>query len=174
MKDEAPKTQALAGAVRTEESGYGRRLQDKLRRYGRHLSQELIGQIRYVYEAFCDPATPAAAKMIVAGALAYFLLPADALPDILPMLGFTDDAAVIGLALGKLREILRAHGGAERRAAAPTPDLEALQLKLAEAHRDLAQLEREAVKWRRVATAGITLTIILSVLYVLTLLSRSN
>lgn len=173
MKDKALATRALAGTACAGEAGYGRRLRDKLRRHGRHLSQELIGQIRFVYEAFCDPATPAAAKMIVAGALAYFLLPADALPDFLPMLGFTDDAAVIGLALGKLREILREHGRAVKRAAAPTPDLEALQLKLAEARRDLAQLEREAVKWRRVATAGITLTIILSVLYVLTLLSRS-
>ena len=32
-------------------------------------------------------------------ALGYFVLPLDALPDVMPLLGFTDDAAVIAAAL---------------------------------------------------------------------------
>jgi uncharacterized membrane protein YkvA (DUF1232 family) len=42
-----------------------------------------------------DPATPTAAKGMMFAALAYFVLPTDAIPDVLPALGFTDDAAVI-------------------------------------------------------------------------------
>ena len=42
-----------------------------------------------------DPTTPTAAKGMVMAALAYFVLPTDAIPDVLPVLGFTDDAAVI-------------------------------------------------------------------------------
>jgi uncharacterized membrane protein YkvA (DUF1232 family) len=42
-----------------------------------------------------DPATPVAAKGMMMAALAYFVLPTDVIPDMLPALGLTDDAAVI-------------------------------------------------------------------------------
>lgn len=42
-----------------------------------------------------DPETPASAKAMVLAALAYFVVPADAIPDVLPVIGYTDDAAVI-------------------------------------------------------------------------------
>jgi len=50
---------------------------------------------------FCarDPATPRRVRMTLLAALGYFVLPLDALPDIMPLLGFTDDAAVIAAAL---------------------------------------------------------------------------
>jgi uncharacterized membrane protein YkvA (DUF1232 family) len=41
-----------------------------------------------------DPETPTAAKGLMLAALAYFVLPTDAIPDILAGIGFTDDAAV--------------------------------------------------------------------------------
>jgi len=46
---------------------------------------------------FCaiDKETPATTKGILLAALAYFVLPTDAIPDLLPGLGFTDDAAVL-------------------------------------------------------------------------------
>jgi uncharacterized membrane protein YkvA (DUF1232 family) len=37
---------------------------------------------------------------VLLAALAYFLLPADAVPDIVAAIGFTDDAAVIAAVLG--------------------------------------------------------------------------
>lgn len=46
-----------------------------------------------------DPATPRRVRMTLLAALGYFVLPVDALPDIMPILGFTDDAAVIAAAL---------------------------------------------------------------------------
>lgn len=49
-----------------------------------------------------DPETPMAAKSMLMGALAYFVLPTDAIPDILAGVGFTDDAAVIAAVLGIL------------------------------------------------------------------------
>ena len=45
------------------------------------------------YCAF-DRATPLRAKGILLGALAYFVLPVDAIPDFIAGLGYTDDAAV--------------------------------------------------------------------------------
>src|SRR6185312_3950291 len=51
---------------------------------------------------FCavDPATPSRVRGILLAALAYFVLPFDAIPDFLAGFGFTDDAAVLATALG--------------------------------------------------------------------------
>jgi len=50
------------------------------------------------YCAF-DRATPLQVRATLIGALAYFVLPLDAIPDVLPVLGFTDDAAVLATAI---------------------------------------------------------------------------
>ena len=55
-----------------------------------------------VYYAARDPETPLAAKGVMMGALAYFVLPLDAIPDILAGIGFTDDAAVITAVIATL------------------------------------------------------------------------
>lgn len=60
------------------------------------------GQALSVWFAARDPETPAAAKGIMLGALAYFVLPIDAIPDIFAGIGFTDDAAVIAALLATL------------------------------------------------------------------------
>jgi uncharacterized membrane protein YkvA (DUF1232 family) len=51
------------------------------------------------YYAAFDRGTPMQVKAALVGALAYFVLPADAMPDILPLLGYTDDALVLVTAL---------------------------------------------------------------------------
>ena len=50
---------------------------------------------------FCamDPATPARVRGILIGALAYFVLPLDVVPDALLGIGFTDDAGVLTAAI---------------------------------------------------------------------------
>ncbi len=50
------------------------------------------------YCAF-DRDTPLQVKAALLGALAYFVLPFDVIPDMLPVLGFADDAAVRATAL---------------------------------------------------------------------------
>jgi uncharacterized membrane protein YkvA (DUF1232 family) len=50
------------------------------------------------YCAF-DRATPLQVKAALVGALAYFVLPFDVIPDVLPVIGFTDDAAVLATAI---------------------------------------------------------------------------
>jgi len=59
-------------------------------------------QLLSVWFAARDPETPAAAKGIMVGALAYFVLPTDAIPDVFAGIGFTDDAAVIAAVLATL------------------------------------------------------------------------
>jgi uncharacterized membrane protein YkvA (DUF1232 family) len=50
------------------------------------------------YCAF-DKQTPRQVQVALLGAVAYFILPFDFVPDVLPMLGFTDDAAVLATAI---------------------------------------------------------------------------
>ncbi len=58
------------------------------------------------YCAF-DRATPLQVKGTLIAAIAYFVLPFDAVPDMLPVLGFTDDAAVLMTALKLVSSHLR-------------------------------------------------------------------
>jgi uncharacterized membrane protein YkvA (DUF1232 family) len=58
------------------------------------------------YCAF-DRATPLRAKGILLGALAYFVLPVDAIPDFILGLGFTDDMAVLFAAISMIRTYLK-------------------------------------------------------------------
>ena len=50
------------------------------------------------YCAF-DSQTPRHVQAALLGAIAYFILPFDFIPDMLPVLGFTDDAAVLATAI---------------------------------------------------------------------------
>jgi uncharacterized membrane protein YkvA (DUF1232 family) len=64
--------------------------------------RQLVSQLPFAedlvtahYCAF-DRQTPGHVKAALIGALAYFVLPTDAVPDVLPLIGYTDDAAVLG------------------------------------------------------------------------------
>jgi uncharacterized membrane protein YkvA (DUF1232 family) len=65
------------------------------------------------YCAF-DRKTPRHVRTTLLGALAYFVLPADVVPDVLPVLGFTDDAALLATAI----RLVSSHITPEHRAAA--------------------------------------------------------
>lgn len=54
-----------------------------------------------------DPATPMKVRMILFGALGYFILPLDAISDFLPLVGFTDDIAVLTLALATVATAIK-------------------------------------------------------------------
>jgi len=65
------------------------------------------------YCAF-DRQTPRHVQAALLGAIAYFILPFDIIPDMLPVLGFTDDAAVLATAI----RLVAAHILPEHREAA--------------------------------------------------------
>lgn len=67
------------------------------------------------YCAF-DRQTPTRVRVILLGALAYFVMPVDAVPDLLPMLGYADDAAILAAALKAVTDSIRPeHRDAARR-----------------------------------------------------------
>jgi uncharacterized membrane protein YkvA (DUF1232 family) len=66
------------------------------------------------YCAF-DKNTPLPVKVTLLGAIAYFVLPMDAIPDFIPVIGYTDDAAVLAAAIKVVSDhITPAHRQAAR------------------------------------------------------------
>jgi uncharacterized membrane protein YkvA (DUF1232 family) len=95
-----PFTKAEMEAVRKatrDEEGLKRRFWDKLKRVAGKVpfAEDLVAAF------FCatDPSTPSRVRLILLGAIAYFVFPADAVTDLLPLFGFADDAAVLAAAI---------------------------------------------------------------------------
>jgi len=111
MSDPADKYSAEALRIdpikmRSDADLVRRRFWDKLRSsLARIPFADRVIAARY---AATDPATPLRDKAVLLGALAYFIMPVDAVPDFVTLLGFTDDLAVLTLALrtaaGSIRE----------------------------------------------------------------------
>lgn len=73
---------------------------DKVKHFALAAGREVIEKALWLYYAFQKPETPAWAKAVIAGALAYFILPMDAIPDVIPVAGYTDDLGALASALG--------------------------------------------------------------------------
>jgi uncharacterized membrane protein YkvA (DUF1232 family) len=71
---------------------------EKVKTYAVAAGKETIKTSLKLYYALQDNDTPAWAKTIIIGSLAYFIAPADAVPDLLPG-GYVDDlGALVGAA----------------------------------------------------------------------------
>lgn len=72
-------------------------------------TRRTLGRVPFTEEAVAafhcatDSATPLPIRATLFGALAYFVLPFDAVPDLLVGMGFTDDAAVLAAAFAAAR-----------------------------------------------------------------------
>lgn len=78
-----------------------------------------MDEVVAAYYCALDKNTPLRAKGILLAALGYFILPADAIPDFVFGLGFTDDIAVLTAAITAVRAHLTpAHRLAAREALA--------------------------------------------------------
>jgi len=61
----------------------------------RFLGRELTEKALVLIYALCDERTPAWARTVIFGALAYLLNPLDACPDPIPFVGLADDMAAL-------------------------------------------------------------------------------
>jgi uncharacterized membrane protein YkvA (DUF1232 family) len=104
------------GASRWRNARHADRVRREFWRQARRVAARLpfAQDLLAAYYCAFDRATPVQVKAALVGALAYFVLPLDAVPDVLPGVGFTDDAAVL---LAALRTVA-GHVGPEHHAAA--------------------------------------------------------
>lgn len=74
----------------------------KVGKHGRKMGRPLLERVLVLFYALVNPRMPDTARLWVVGALLYLILPADAVPDFLVPLGYTDDMSVILAALSKV------------------------------------------------------------------------
>jgi uncharacterized membrane protein YkvA (DUF1232 family) len=92
MKDEAMQDYARKYSDKS--------LWEKVRGFAVKAGREVIEKTLVLYYCFQDSDTPKWAKTVITGALGYFIVPLDAIPDITPIVGFTDDLGALAMALG--------------------------------------------------------------------------
>jgi len=72
---------------------------EKLQKYSRELGIRAIYSSLLLYYTYQEDETPGWARKIVLGAIAYLINPFDAIPDLSPLVGYTDDLGILGFAL---------------------------------------------------------------------------
>ena len=90
--DEQLKTSAYRDAY--SESSFWEKSRSTLKSAGR----EVIEKALILYFVLQDKETPMMAKATIIGALGYFISPLDGIPDITPLIGYSDDASVLAAA----------------------------------------------------------------------------
>jgi uncharacterized membrane protein YkvA (DUF1232 family) len=73
---------------------------EKSKRVGKVVGRETLEKAFSLYYAMRDADTPAWAKTTIIAALGYFIVPLDAIVDVVPGAGYADDLGVLIFALG--------------------------------------------------------------------------
>lgn len=71
----------------------------KLKKFAKKAGSSVVYAVLLLYFTLQKPEVPMKAKTIIIGALGYFILPVDLIPDIAVGVGFTDDLGALGVAL---------------------------------------------------------------------------
>lgn len=107
--------------ARTDEKRVREGFLNKVRSFASKIP--FIEDVVAAYYCALDPATPSRTRYILFGALAYFVLPLDWVPDFLLGFGLTDDIAVLTAAISAIRSNLsEAHYISARRVLALDDD----------------------------------------------------
>jgi uncharacterized membrane protein YkvA (DUF1232 family) len=91
---------AIEGALEENVGHYSEEdFWDKVSHSARRAGKKTLAPALKMYYSAQDPNTPLWAKTTIYGALGYFISPIDAIPDLTPFLGYTDDMGVLAGAL---------------------------------------------------------------------------
>lgn len=72
---------------------------NKIKKYGKTAGAKVVYSSLKLYYASVSKGTPVGIKALIYGALGYFIFPVDLVPDIIPVVGFTDDLVALGTAI---------------------------------------------------------------------------
>lgn len=71
----------------------------KIKNYAKKAGLKTVYTCLLLFYAYRRSETPSWAKNIIIGTLGYFLAPIDAIPDLSPIIGYTDDIGVLSFGL---------------------------------------------------------------------------
>lgn len=74
----------------------------KLKDYAKAAGLQVVYAALLLYYLMKDGSVPLKAKFTIGAALGYFILPTDAIPDLTPLIGFSDDLGVLIFALSQI------------------------------------------------------------------------
>lgn len=72
---------------------------DKISKYAKNIGLNLINEALKLWYVTDNPNLPGKTKATIIGALGYLISPLDLVPDVLPVVGYTDDAGAVALAI---------------------------------------------------------------------------
>ncbi|MCX7957717.1 MAG: YkvA family protein [Deltaproteobacteria bacterium] len=79
---------------------------DKVARYAKIAGRKVMEKVFWLYFAVKRPDCPLWAKSVIIGAIAYFIIPSDAIPDIIFGIGYTDDLGVMLAAIKTVSSLI--------------------------------------------------------------------
>ena len=77
-------------------------LWDKIKQFSKTAGEKVVYAVLLLFYLVTDKEVSLKSKATIIGALGYFIFPLDAIPDIMPAIGFTDDLGVLMFALSEV------------------------------------------------------------------------
>lgn len=88
----------------------------KISKFGAHIGLELLYKVAQLWCVLQKPEVPAKDKALIMGALGYLISPLDFIPDLTPVLGYSDDLVAISFAMLKVQQYIDDEVKAEAKA----------------------------------------------------------
>lgn len=75
---------------------------DKIMKFAQKAGINVVYYVLLLFYTLQKKETPRWAKATIIGALGYFIVPLDAIPDLAPVVGYSDDLGALALAIGNV------------------------------------------------------------------------
>ena len=99
MTNDLKEEEALEKMKKSEKYYSDEKFWDKLKKFAKKAGSSVVYAVLLLYYTLQKPEVPKKTKAVIIGALGYFILPIDLLPDMMLGVGFTDDLGALGFAL---------------------------------------------------------------------------
>lgn len=81
-------------------------LWEKIKKFSKSAGVKVVYAVLLLYYAMKDNSVSIKTKLLIAAALGYFILPADAIFDLTPLIGYSDDLGVLLFALTQISGVI--------------------------------------------------------------------
>lgn len=82
------------------------KLVKKVKQVAKSAGMIVIYPVMILFYLFKDHNVPVASKSMIAAALAYFIFPADSIPDLTPIIGYSDDLGILLVSISQLAKYI--------------------------------------------------------------------